>query len=108
VSTIKPEWHAAAFNLAVRFAKRATKPFTIEQMRAAVSARIDPPADLRWWGPVTKAVKREGVIRQVNSAPAKSSHYSQKPTWIGATSSHAFSADLNALVGNVARAAKHQ
>jgi hypothetical protein len=97
-------WHAAAFNAAVRFAKRAHKPFTIEQMRAAIGPRIDAPRDLRWWGEVTKAAKREGVIRPVDSAPAKSSHYSHKPTWIGTT--NAFMDGLSDLVRSVSRKAR--
>ena len=78
----KQEWTTQAFHALVRYAKRASKPFTIEQARAAISKRLDEPVDLRWWGGVTRAAKREGVIRQAGFLPAKSSHHSLKPTWV--------------------------
>lgn len=76
----KQTWLSDAYAAFARFVKRTRKPFTIEQARA--SLRIDEPADLRWWGIVTKAAKRDGLIRPVSFAPAKSSHHSLKPTWM--------------------------
>jgi hypothetical protein len=79
----KQEWTTKAFHALVRYAKRASKPFTIEQARSAIAKRLDEPLDLRWWGGVTQAAKREGAIRSAGfTAPAKSSHHSQKPVWV--------------------------
>jgi hypothetical protein len=77
----KQTWLSDAYAAFARFVKRTRKPFTIEQARASVAPRIDEPADLRWWGIVTKAAKRDGLIRAVGFKPAKSSHHALKPTW---------------------------
>lgn len=100
--TDKQAWIAQAFNALTRFALKASKPFTIEQARYAIASRIDEPADLRWWGSVTKAAKREGVIRPVDFKPAKSSHHSLKPTWIG----NNFAGELDATLARVAKNAR--
>ncbi len=78
---VKQTWLSDAYAAFARFVKRTRKPFTIEQARAAIACRIDEPADLRWWGIVTKAAKRDGLIRAVGFKPAKSSHRALKPTW---------------------------
>lgn len=72
----KREWQTAAYSKLVRFARRARKPFIIEQARSKI--KIDPPADLRWWGSVTKHAIKDGVLWHCGWAPAKSSHYSPK------------------------------
>lgn len=77
----KQAWQSAAYHALVRFAKQASKPFTIEQAREKIA--IDPPADLRWWGAVTKTAKREGVLRESGWAPARSSNYSPKRVYRG-------------------------
>ena len=77
-------WQANAFKALCRHFQCSRKPKTIEQARVAVADRLPEPGDLRWWGNVTKALKRSGLIREVSHAPTKSSHYSHKPTWIKA------------------------
>ena len=79
---IRLEWQSKAIQALYRHFRSCRKPKTIEQARVAVSARLPEPGDLRWWGNVTKALKRSGLIRKVSHAPTKSSHYSHKPTWI--------------------------
>ena len=75
-------WQANAIQALYRHFRSCRKPKTIEQARTAIAARVPEPQDLRWWGNVTKALKRSGLIREVSYAPTKSSHYSHKPTWI--------------------------
>jgi hypothetical protein len=77
----KQTWLSDAYAAFARFVACTGTPFTIEQARAFVAPRIDEPADLRWWGIVTKAAKRDGLIRAVGFKPAKSSHHALKPTW---------------------------
>lgn len=72
----KHEWQTAAYYALVRFAIQQSKPFIIEQARAKI--KIEPPADLRWWGSVTKTAINEGVLWPCGWAPAKSSHNSPK------------------------------
>lgn len=85
-------WQASAFKALCRHFQCSRKPKTIEQARTAIAARVPEPQDLRWWGNVTKALKRSGLIREVDHAPAKSSHYSHKPTWVKAGKGKEFAA----------------
>lgn len=67
---IKPDATAADFD-------------TIEMLREVVAAEIDPPHDLRAWGPITKKAMRKDVIQLVRgaTAPAASSNGSPKPLY---------------------------
>lgn len=79
----KHEWHAAAFRIFCRWARGRRKPYAIEQARIAIGERIEAPADLRWWGAVTRAALRDGVIRRVHGwHPAVSSHGAPKPVYV--------------------------
>lgn len=82
----KTEWIAAAHTRFVRWAShkrvRGTQG-TFEALRAHVEARLDAPADLRWWGGVVISLRDAGVISKTKRfAPAKSSHDAAKAVWI--------------------------
>jgi hypothetical protein len=82
----KTEWIAAAHARFVRWAShkrvRGTQG-TFEALRGHVAAKLDEPADLRWWGAVASALVRDGVIvRTAWFAPAKSSHDAAKRVWV--------------------------
>ncbi len=78
----RTDWIASATRTAARFALNASKPFTIEQLRARVASRVEPPAELRWWGAVTLALVASGVIfKTPTTGKAKSSNYALKPLW---------------------------
>lgn len=80
----KLEWQAQAANVLTRWAKRQHKPFTIEQARIAIGEKVGEAKDLRWWGAVTLELKRRGILRPTGKTrPARSSHYSDKPTYTG-------------------------
>ena len=79
----KHDWHAAAFVAFCKWARNKRKPYAIEQARIAIGERIEAPADLRWWGAVTQAALRDGVIRRVPGwHAAVSSHGAPKPVYV--------------------------
>lgn len=77
------EWIAYACDKFRRWAKRKPgRVGTIEVFRAELGERIEEPLDLRWWGNVSRALAREGVIQKTGEYwLARSSHLSPKPVW---------------------------
>ena len=72
-------WIASAVTALESFARSATKPFTLEEARIAVQHRLPPPDDLRAWGGVTTAAKRQNIIVETGHfAPVRSSNLSYK------------------------------
>ena len=78
-----PGWSERAYDAIRRFAAGQAGAFTIEMLREVVAAEIDPPHDLRAWGPITKKAMRKDVIQLVRgaTAPAASSNGSPKPLY---------------------------
>lgn len=77
----KPEWESQAFQWLLKYARQARLPFTIEEAREWIGDKVDPAPDLRWWGNVTRSAIRDGHIKRVSFAPARSSNGSPKPTY---------------------------
>ena len=81
----KNEWVAAAHTRFTRWARHRAcrgRIGTIESLRAHIERDLDAPGDARWWGEVTLALKRDGVIRRTHMvAVARSSHHATKPVW---------------------------
>lgn len=59
--------------------------WTVEKIRTEWfrCLRLDPPGDLRWFGPVVQRALREKIIRRKGFAPAKSSHGALKARYVG-------------------------
>lgn len=78
-----PGWSERAYDAIRHFAAGQAGAFTIEMLREVVAAEIDPPHDLRAWGPITKKAMRKDVIQLVRgaTAPAASSNGSPKPLY---------------------------
>lgn len=87
--TDKQAWIKAACPAAAQAVKGKRKPFLIEQIRTEVADKIEQPAELRWWGEVTQWLKRQGLIFRFDSAPARSSNHSPKPTGVAGTAKSA-------------------
>lgn len=80
----KEQWISAAFKASCKALARKCKPFTIEELRQSITL-IEQPLDARWWGPVTTALKANGLIRKLDHGkPARSSNYAMKPVWVKA------------------------
>ena len=75
---VAPGWTQIAAIQVLRFAQKATEPFTIEQARA--ECMLTPAgADARSWGHVTRLAVRKGWIEPTGEyAPAASSNGSPK------------------------------
>lgn len=79
---IDPEWVEKAIAAMVGFLKNyPAEAFTVEQVRAAVAAKVQRPTDLRAWGVATRTALARGSIERVGSAPAASSNNSPKSTY---------------------------
>lgn len=58
--------------------------YTMEKIRECRPfAKLEAPADLRWFGPVVQRAIRECIIVRVGFAPAKSSHGGMKARYAG-------------------------
>lgn len=75
-----PGWVDLAVERLRSYARRAKKPFTIEQARQKLTS-LPAPAELRAWGSVTRKAASLGIIRRVGFRPAESSHGSAKPAY---------------------------
>ncbi len=74
-------WTEMAVDDLRRFARTATRPFTIEQARAHCLG-IPQGCDARSWGVVTRIAMKRGFIRFAGYFfPAASSHGSPKPMY---------------------------
>ena len=81
----KHEWQTAAFNALARWVSHRRREFTVEEARQAIGSRLEQPPECRWWGGVTKAALREGLMRRVPGwKPAASSHGAPKPVYVSA------------------------
>lgn len=76
-------WVEVAVERLRQWVVKQRAPFTIEHARAAVSADLPNPPDLRSWGAVTREAKRRLYIVQVPRLfmPAVSSHGSPKAAY---------------------------
>lgn len=75
---------AAMFYLAVFISIRGKQPFLAEDVIEFCKGSLfefEAP-DSRAWGSVFRRAAKEGVIRKVGYAPAKSSNMSPKTLWI--------------------------
>lgn len=85
----KEGWQEQAYAALRRWAMAhhwASHPhaFTVEQIRhTGALNNLDPPRDLRWFGPVVQRALREKIIRRKGFAPAKSSHGALKARYVG-------------------------
>jgi hypothetical protein len=79
----RQEWITEACNAFRRWAKRKPGRIgTIEVFRAEIGEKVAEPVENRWWGSVTRALAREGVIERTPEYwLARSSHLSPKPVW---------------------------
>lgn len=66
----KQEWEKSAYLALVSFARRARKPFTIDEAREKIGEKVEPPCDLRWWGAVTRLAIVRGIIVRLDFAPS--------------------------------------
>lgn len=78
-----PGWCDKAVERLRAFAAAQDGMFTIELARAAISADMPPPNDLRTWGAVTRMARQRLYIEAVHNAqaPAESSNGSLKPLY---------------------------
>lgn len=76
------KWSESAYNISRLYLHFADKPFLIEDLRAWTHTMGLPnPDEPRRWGSIVKSLARDGVIRSVGYAPAKSSKGSPKVLW---------------------------
>jgi len=75
-------WRARAIGYIREFAAYAREPFLAEDVREfAESSGLQEPTNAKAWGPVMQAAMRDGIIRPVGYAPARSSNGSPKVLW---------------------------
>lgn len=76
-------WTDFAVSLLRSFASRQSAPFLAEDfVEWATNGLIAYPADGRAFGGVFQRAAREGIIRKVGYAPARSSNLAPKCTWV--------------------------
>lgn len=83
VERTEPGWTETAVS-AVRTYAESIYPekFTMEQARAQIRESISPPPDLRAWGAVTVALRKQKRIEPTGTyAPVASSNGSPKPEY---------------------------
>lgn len=74
-------WSETAYAHVFDFCKTQTT-FLTEDARAFAEGRgLNPPPDGRAWGAVMQRAARNGLMRKVGYAPAKSSNLSPKVLW---------------------------
>lgn len=75
------QWREEAIQCVIRYARQSHEPFLTEDVRAWASDFIGEPHDGRAWGHVMREVAKQGVIRKVGYAAARSSHLTPKVLW---------------------------
>lgn len=101
------EWKDRARGYVLEFLAGNPEPFLAEDLREFAEVRgLFAPPDGRAWGAVIQSAARDGLIRKVGYAPAKSSNLSPKvqwsafkPTLEGASSSTAVPANASGRDG---------
>lgn len=75
-------WKKGARGYLLEYCAYSSAPFMAEDVRGYAEERsFAKPPDGRAWGAVFQAAAREGLIRKVGYAPAKSSNLSPKVQW---------------------------
>lgn len=77
-------WTTLAVSALDIYAQRTTQPFTAEQAREQIGNSVPEPKDARAWGAAISAAIRQGCLKAVGYAPARSSHGSPKRTYLHA------------------------
>ena len=77
-------WTTLAVSALDTYARLATAPFTAEQAREEIGNLVPEPQDARAWGAAISAAIRQGCLKAVGYAPARSSHGSPKRTYLPA------------------------
>lgn len=79
-----PGWTTLAVSALDIYARMSTQPFTAEQAREQIGNSVPEPKDARAWGAAISAAIRQGCLKAVGYAPARSSHGSPKRTYLHA------------------------
>lgn len=80
------EWTSAAIPVARKIVRRMRKSFMAEEIMPEVVKRVGQPKEPRNFGAVIQALSREGEIRMVGYAFARTSNNSPKILWAKAES----------------------